>query len=304
MNECLEIAQEVREAQSKGNPVVAFETTILSFGLPQPLNREVAHTCEQTVRDAGCIPATVAILNGRVKVGLSSSELELFCSQAPEISKVNLQNFAAVLAGGKPGALTVAASLRACAMARLPVFATGGIGGVHRRYAQILDISSDLRAIAEYPVVVVCAGAKSILDISATLELLETLGIPVIGYGTDHFPMFFTAESPYRLDIVCRDPIEVARVARMHFACGGKGILVAVPVPDKFSISRHELELWIETALVDASAQQIGGKALTPFLLARLEQLSGGKTLAANRALIENNARVAAQIARALAQAI
>lgn len=303
MNEYLEISQEVLEAQRKADPIVAFETTILSFGLPQPLNREVAHACEHTVRNLGGVPATVAILNGRVKVGLTSAELDFFCSRTPEISKVNLQNFAAVLAGGKPGALTVAASLRACAMAGISVFATGGIGGVHRRYAQILDISSDLRALAEYPVIVVCSGAKSILDIGATLELLETLGVPVVGYGTDRFPMFFTAESPYRLDIVCNEAAELARLARIHFASGGKGMLVAVPVPKEFSISRHELEQWIETALVDASAQQLGGKALTPFLLARLEHLSGGKTLAANRALVENNARVAAQIAQALAQA-
>lgn len=302
MNELLALSPDVLEAKRRGAPIVAFETTILSFGLPQPLNREVGLLCEQTAREEGCVPATVAIVDGRVKIGLSPAELDLFCSRAPEITKVNLQNFAAVLASRRPGALTVAASVRACALAGLPVFATGGIGGVHRGFAQVPDISSDLRALAEHPVIVVSAGAKSILDIPATLELLETLGVPVVGYGTRQFPMFFTSTSPYALDIVCDTPQEVATLARTHFACGGKGILVVAPVPEAFSVPTDKLEGWIATALADAASQRIAGKALTPFLLARLEELSQGKTLAANRALIQNNARIAAQIAKALAQ--
>ncbi|MGB9692862.1 MAG: pseudouridine-5'-phosphate glycosidase [Candidatus Sumerlaeaceae bacterium] len=297
----LAIAPEVNHALTHNVPVVAFETTILSFGLPEPINREVGQLCENVAREAGCVPATVAILDGRVKIGLTSDELLFFCTRAPHIVKVNLQNFAAVLARKQPGALTVAASLKACALAGVRVFATGGIGGVHRGYAQTLDISSDLRALAEYPVVVVSAGAKSILDIGATLEVLETLGVPVIGYRTSHFPLFFTAGSAYRLDTVCESPAEVADLAHTHFACGGKGMLVVTPVPSPSSIPPSDLEHWITQALADAAANSVTGKAVTPYLLERLEMLSQGRTLTANRALIENNARLAAAVAQALA---
>ncbi len=300
MKNALVMGQEVEQALSRGIPIVAYETTILSFGLPEPMNREVAELCEKVAREAGCVPATLAILDGQVKIGLTKEEILFFCTRAPHIVKVNLQNFAAALARRQPGALTVAASMKACALAGLRVFATGGIGGVHRGYAQTLDISSDLRALAEFPVVVVSAGAKSILDVGATLEVLETLGVPVIGYRTDRFPLFFTAESPYRLDIVCDSPDEVAALARIHFACGGKGLLVVTPVPADASIPMVELENWIEKALADAAANNVSGKAVTPYLLERLEMLSQGRTLAANRALIENNARLAAAIAQAL----
>ena len=302
MNKLLRTAPEVARALNEDRPIVAFETTILSFGLPQPANRNVAALCEQAARDAGCTPATLAILEGRIAVGMSPEEIDFFCTQSPEIAKVNLQNFGAVLAARKPGALTVAASVRACALANLPVFATGGIGGVHRGFAQTPDISSDLRALGEYPVVVVSAGAKSILDVAATLELLEALGVPVVGYRTDRFPLFFSAESPYQLDIVCHSPQEVATLARSHFDSDGRGFLVVTPVPDSSSIPLSRLEQWIDTALREAADQHITGKALTPFLLARLSELSGGQTLAANQALIQNNARVAAQIASALAK--
>jgi len=300
VNKLLRIAPEVAAALERRLPVVAFETTILSFGLPQPINRTVGTLCEEVAREAGCVPATVAILHGEVAVGLSAAEIDYFCSQPPEVTKVNLQNFAAVLAARKPGALTVAASVRACALAGLRVFATGGIGGVHRGFAQSLDISSDLSALAQYPVIVVSAGAKSILDVAATLEALETLGVPVVGYRTDRFPLFFSADSPHRLDITCDSPEEIAALARTHFACDGKGMLVVTPVPPSHSIALPELERWIDTALAEAAAQQIAGKAVTPFLLARLESLSGGRTLAANQALIENNARLAGLIASAL----
>lgn len=301
MNEWLRVAPEIAEAVSSGAPVVAFETTILSFGLPRPLNEEVGALCEQTAREVGAVPATLALLDGQVCIGLNEQERALFCSGCSEIVKVNLQNFAAVLATKRPGALTVAASLRACAMAGIRVFATGGIGGVHRGFAESLDISSDVRALAEAPVVAVSAGAKSILDVGATLEVLETLGVPVVGYRTGYFPLFFSAQSPYALECRCETPEEVARLARAHFACGSGGMLVVTPVPESDSIPQDELEAWTERALREAAQQGVSGKAVTPFLLSRLEVLSGGRTLAANRALIANNARVAAEIACALA---
>lgn len=297
----LEVSPEVAYALGRGTPIVAFETTILSFGLPAPLNEDVGKLCEATARKHGATPATVAILDGRVRVGLDAAALQFFCSRDPSIVKVNLQNFAAVLASGQAGALTVAASMRACSMAGIRVFATGGIGGVHRGFEQTLDISSDLTALATYPVAVVCAGAKSILHIGATLEVLETLGVPVVGYQTQRFPLFFSRDSEYKLEIAFDSIDDIARFVQTHFACDGRGVLVVTPVPEAFAVDRQALDSWIESALVDAAQAGVTGKQVTPFLLERLEQLSDGRTLAANRALIENNASVAAQLAVALA---
>ena len=303
MSGYLSISPEVQQALDARQAVVAFETTILSFGLPSPVNERVGFLCESVAREMGAVPATVAILNGQVRVGLDASEIRYFCSRSPDIAKVNLQNFAAALVSKRRGAFTVAASVKACAMAGIRVFATGGIGGVHRGYAKTLDISSDLRALAEYPVIVVSAGAKSILDVGATLEVLETLGVPVVGYNTDRFPLFFTAESSFELDQKCDSPEAVAALARTHFECGGRGMLVVTPVPSEYSLPREELDRWIETALEEASARGVTGKAVTPFLLERLESLSGGRTLKANEALIENNARLASRIAVAYSRA-
>ncbi|MCX7019433.1 MAG: pseudouridine-5'-phosphate glycosidase [Candidatus Sumerlaeota bacterium] len=293
----LKLHPDVAEAVERRAPIVAFETTILSFGLPRPLNEQVAAECERIARDEGAVPATIALLDGAIHAGLEPHEIGFFCSRDPSIRKVNLQNFAAVLAEGAPGALTVAASMRACAMAGIRVFATGGIGGVHRGYAHTPDISSDLRALAEYPVVVVCAGAKSILDIGATLEALETLGVPVAGFRTRRFPQFYTAHSAHELEISfdCED--ELARFVRIHFETAGGGVLVAAPLPPEHAIELDELESWIATALEKAAHRGISGKSVTPFLLECLEQLSGGRTLKANRALIANNARLAARLA-------
>lgn len=300
MNKFISYSDEVAHSLEIGRPIVAFETTILSFGLPYPLNEQVGTLCERVAREAGCTPATLAILNGRIVIGLGPEEIRFFCSKPPNVMKVNLQNFAAALRARCPGALTVAASVKACAMAGLRVFATGGIGGVHRGFAQTLDISSDLRALAQFPVVVVSAGAKSILDVGATLEALETLGVPVVGYRTKRFPLFFSAESPYELELCFDSPEEVAEFSRIHFATGGAGILVVTPVPPTHSVPLGELERWIAQALAEADSQKVTGKAVTPFLLQRLEELSAGRTLKANEALIANNAELAARISCAL----
>lgn len=297
MNPYLELSEEVAYALAHAQPIVAFETTILSFGLPSPLNEQVAFGCERLAREYGAVPATVALLEGKVRVGLHADEIRYFCSRKDEVTKVNLQNFAATLAEKRAGALTVAASMQACALAGIRVFATGGIGGVHRGFSQTLDISSDLRALAQLPVAVVCAGAKSILDVAATLEALETLGVPVAGFATRSFPLFYARESTLALETVCNTAAELARLVRTHFATATSGVLVANPIPAEKALTPEQLEVWVAQALKEAADQGISGKRLTPYLLERLEHASAGKTLEANQALVFNNSRVAAQLA-------
>jgi len=298
----LRIAAEVRAALDSGGPVVGLETTILAFGLPAPLNAEVGAECEAVVRAEGVQPATLAILDGRVCAGLDAAEIARFCSGDRAIRKVNLQNYASALVAGVPGALTVAASLQTCALAGIRVFATGGIGGVHRDWTRSPDISGDLVALARFPVVTVCAGAKSILDVPATLEALETLGVPVVGCRAAAFPLFYARGAEHPLEDNFTAEEELARHAAAHFAVSGTGILVVTPVPEEHALDRVRLADWTGRALEDAARDGVTGRAVTPYLLARLEQLSGGATLAANRALIANNARVAARIAAALAR--
>jgi pseudouridine-5'-phosphate glycosidase len=298
----LRIGAEVAAALAAGQPVVALETTILSFGLPRPVNARVAHACERAIRDAGAVPATVAALGGEIRVGLDAAELDFFCSRDASIRKVNTQNLAAVLAAGAPGAFTVAASLRACDLAGIRVFATGGIGGVHMGYAETMDISADLTALARHPVVTVCSGAKSILNVAATLEALETLGVPVAGFGTERFPQFICSQSTHALDIRVDNAADAARLAATHFALGGGGIVLAVPPPPAVAVSADDLDTWTAAALEDARRAGVRGKALTPFLLERLETLSAGATLRANEALVVKNAAVAASVAAALAR--
>lgn len=298
MNSLLRISPEVAQALKEGRPVVAFETTILSFGLPHPLNEEVAFGCERLAREEGAVPATVALLDGEICVGLDEKQVRYFCTQKHEVVKVNLQNFAATLAQKRPGALTVAASMRACALAGIKVFATGGIGGVHRGFAQTLDISSDLKALAQLPVAVVCAGAKSILDVPATLEALETLGVPVAGYKTRSFPLFYSAQSNFALESSFNEVEGLAELVRIHFETSkAGGVLVVTPVPAEYAVEPKQLEAWVSKALEEASRQGVVGKRVTPFLLEQLEHASQGKTLEANRALIFNNAKLAAQLA-------
>lgn len=297
----IRVSDEVRGALAAGRPVVALETTILSFGLPQPDNLRVARECEQIVRQNGAVPATMALLDGHVCAGLSDSEITFFCSQDPTIKKVNPQNFATSLARRAPGALTVAASLMAASMAGLRVFATGGIGGVHRGFDMLPDVSADLPALSRYPIAVVCAGAKSILDIPATLEVLETLGVPVLGYRTCTFPVFFCPESEHELDVSAQDMATLVPLVRMQLALNQGAALVVTPLPAEVAVSSSQLEIWVDTALKDAREMAIDGKRLTPFLLDRMKDLSDGATLRANRGLIHNNVRVAAELACSLA---
>ncbi len=299
----LHIAPAVDAALAAEEPVVALETTILAFGLPHPLNRDVARDCEAAAAAQGVVPATIAILDGRLRVGLTPEEIEFFCAPNPDIVKVNLQNFAAVLASGRPGALTVAACLQACWLAGIRVFATGGIGGVHRGSATLPDVSGDLPALARFPVATVCAGAKSILDVAATLEWLETLGVPVAGFNTVSFPLFHARESGHPLDITFTEIAALGNFAKTHFALGARagGILVVTPVPADAAIAPEELNVWIDEAVARAKQKNVRGKAVTPFLLHELESLSNGRTLIANRALVVNNVTLAARLATTLA---
>ncbi len=296
----IDISPEVDFALRCKQPVVAFETTILSFGLPSPLNMEVALGCEQRVRDLGAVPATIAMLDGRIRVGLSKGELERFCAQGKDIVKVNPQTFAATLAAGKPGAFTVGACLLACSLVGIRVFATGGIGGIHRHWQLVPDISSDLHVLSKYPVITVSAGIKSILDIQATIEALETLGVPVCGWQTDTFPLFHCPKSDYSVSSRFDTAEQMAHFAKIHFMLNTGGILLTAPIPEESGIAKDILETWIEKALQEAKIANIHGRAITPFLLDRLKEHSQGKSLDANKALIFNNSTIAGKIAVAL----
>ncbi len=294
----LEFHPEVAAALAGGHPVVALESTAIALGLPRPRNLETARRLEQTIRAEGAVPATVALIDGRIRVGLAADELAAFASR-DDVVKASRRDLAPLVAAGRPGATTVAATLAVCARAGIRVFATGGIGGVHRGGDISLDISADLAALTASPVALVSAGAKLILDLEKTLEALETHSVPVIGYGCDEFPAFYCRSSGIALDVRIDAPEEAAAVMRAHWAMGGSGVLFANPVPEAAALDRGEVEVWIETALGAAASAGIAGKEVTPFLLDRLAVLSGGRTVEANIALLENNARVAAQIARA-----
>jgi len=298
---------EVYNALQTRLPIVALESTVITHGLPWPQNLELARRMEATVRAGGACPATIAILKGEVKVGLSEAELE-YLAQAKNVVKVSRRDYPVVLAQKRDGATTVAGTMIAAHWAGIRVFATGGIGGVHRRVAPTeaakrtdLDISADLPELARTPVVVVCAGAKAILDLPGTLEWLETHGIPVIGYGTDEFPAFYSRDSGLKLEARADTPDEVAAIVRAMWGLDFTGgALVCVPVPEAAARPRADMERAIQQALSDAAAAGITGKAVTPFLLSRMAELTQGESLAANLALLENNARVAAQVAGAL----
>ena len=302
----LRLGARVAEAIAAREPVVALESTVIAHGLPRPLNLETAHACQQAVSDQGAVPATVAVINGRAVIGLSETEMDSFAEGAApggaRIEKVSLNNLAAVIAGRGWGATTVAATLRIAHLAGLRVFSTGGIGGVHRGASDTFDVSADLMALASTPVVCVSAGAKAILDLPKTIEQLETLGVPVVGYRTDEFPAFYSRRSGLGLDIAVESAEQAARLAMLHWATGSRtAVLVCAPVPEEFEMSRDEVESALEEALTECARAEIRGKAITPFLLSQMERASGGKTLGANRALLVNNAAIAAQIARSLA---
>ncbi len=293
----LEFHPAVRMALDAHQPIVALESTVISHGLPWPENLELARRMEANVREGGATPATVALLEGQVKIGLTDDELE-YLARAQGVWKISRRDYAVALAQKRNGATTVAGTMMAAHWAGLRVFATGGIGGVHRGTGT--DISADLPELAHTPVMVVCAGAKAILDLPATLEWLETHGVPVVGYGTDEFPAFYSRESGLRLEARADSPAEVAAIAREHWALGlESGLLICVPCPKEAARPAAEMEAAIAAALAEAEAQKVRGKAVTPFLLTRVSELTHGESKAANLALLENNALVAAQIARA-----
>jgi pseudouridine-5'-phosphate glycosidase len=296
----LDILPEVRAALAAQQPVVALESTIISHGMPYPQNVETALRVEAEVRACGAIPATIAVLNGRLKVGLSPDEIAFLGQTGRRAVKVSRRDLAIVLATGATGATTVAGTMIIAALAGIRVFATGGLGGVHRGAQTTMDISADLPELAQTPVAVVCAGAKSILDLPLTLEYLETHGVPVLGFQTDEFPAFFTRESGLPVDVRCDTPQEVAAILRARWRLGHGGVVVANPIPVELAMPRAVIDAATHQALAEAQAQGIVGKAVTPFLLARVNELTGGDSLTANIGLVLHNARLAAQVAAAL----
>jgi pseudouridine-5'-phosphate glycosidase len=297
----LRIAPEVAEALAAGRPVVALETTVVTHGLPHPDGVAVALEMEDAVRRAGATPATIGVLEGAVRVGLARADLEALAG-ARDVAKLNLSNFAAVLAAGTPGSTTVAATVFVAARAGIAVFATGGIGGVHRDVEHSGDVSADLTALARYPVAVVCAGAKAVLDLARTVEMLETLGVPVYGFGTDRFPAFYRRDSGYGVDARFDAVDALARAVRLHFELElGGGVVVANPIPIASEMPADVYAPALERALADAEARGLKGRAVTPFLLERMRQLTLGASVEVNRALLLDNARVAGELAVALA---
>jgi pseudouridine-5'-phosphate glycosidase len=293
------VAAEVAAAVAAGRPVVALETTLVTHGLPQPEGVRVAAALEDAVRAHGAIPATIGILDGTVRVGITRPELERLAAAAHPV-KVNLGNFAAEVAAGGCGSTTVAATMFAAWQAGIRVFATGGIGGVHRGVGDTGDVSADLTALARYPVAVVCAGAKAILDLPRTVEMLEMLGVPVLGMGTAEFPAFYRRESGLRVDRRCDTVADVARVVRTHIHLGfTSGLVVANPVPEADALPKDVHDSALGTALLEAA--DVSGRDVTPYLLDRMRALTGGASVKANEALLLNNARVAADLAVALA---
>jgi len=302
MNELLVLSEEVARALRRRKPVVALETTLVTHGLPHPQGLEAALELEEIVRSCGAEPATAGVLDGVVRVGLARAELERLATSR-DAAKVSLGNLAAVVASGTAGSTTVAATMFVAAQAGIRVFATGGIGGVHRDAAESGDVSADLVALGRFPVAVVCAGAKAILNLPRTVEMLETLGVPVLGFGTDEFPAFYRRESGQRVDRRCDTVNELARVARAHWALGsGTGVLVANPIPEADELPRAACEQALEGALAEVAERGLRGRDVTPFLLDRLRDLTGGATVKANLALLRNNVRLAAELARTLAR--
>ncbi|RME87504.1 MAG: pseudouridine-5'-phosphate glycosidase [Anaerolineae bacterium] len=289
----------IRQALQGGGAVVALESTVITHGLPYPDNLQLAREMEDEVRQHAALPATIAVLDGRVRVGLEDADLERLVS-TPQPRKISRRDLAAAIVQKATGGTTVAGTMHIAHRVGIRVFATGGIGGVHRESP--FDVSADLHALADTPMVVVCAGAKAILDLPATLEVLETLSVPVVGYRTDEFPAFYSRESGLGVSARLDAPEEVAAFARAHWGAGARSaVLVVNPVPVAESIPRSEIEPLIVQASRQAQEAGIHGQALTPFLLQRLNELSGGRSLRANLSLLRNNARLAAQVARALA---
>ena len=303
MNKYLDISPEVKAALEAGKPVVALESTIISHGMPYPKNVETALLVEQTLRDNGAVPATIAVIGGRLKDGLSKEEIEYLGKTGRGVAKASRRDLPALVARGADGATTVTTTMIIAHMAGIQVFATGGIGGVHRGAETTMDISADLEELAQTPVMVVCAGAKSILDLGLTLEYLETKGVPVIGYGTEELPAFYTRKSGFGVDYRVDSPEELAAMFAAQRDLGYKGgMLVTNPIPEEYAMPKDVIDAAIEQALRECKEQGVHGKETTPFLLARVVELTGGDSLESNIQLVLNNARVAARTAAALAK--
>ena len=302
LNPHLDLHPEVADALAQGRPVVALESTIISHGMPWPQNAQTALAVEAEVRAHGAVPATVAVIGGRLKAGLNTAEIEHLGQLGHAVTKTSRRDLPFLVASGGTGATTVAATMIVAALAGIRVFATGGIGGVHRGAETTFDISADLQELARTPVAVVCAGIKSILDLGLTLEYLETHGVPVIGVGTDTLPAFYSRDSAFGVDRRLDSPAEIAAVLRAQWSLGlGGGVVIANPIPAAHAMPAARIDAAIAQALAEAQAQGIGGKAATPFLLQRVSTLTGGDSLAANIQLVLNNARLAAAVAAALA---
>ncbi len=299
INEYLDINPEVAAALERGEPVVALESTIIAHGMPYPKNVETALRVHQVIRENGAVPATVGIIGGRIKVGLTDEEIE-YMGKADDVAKISRRDLPFVLARGGDGATTVAATMIAAAMTGIRVFVTDGIGGVHRGAAESFDISADLEEMKNSDVVVVCAGVKSMLDIGKTLEYLETSGIPVVGYGTREFPAFYSRRSGFRNEYSLDTPEEIARLIRLKYDLGLKGgVLVACPIPEEDEIPLEKIESIIQLALDECETKGIRGKRVNPFVLDRVHQLSGGESLEATIRLVLNNAMLGARVAAA-----
>lgn len=303
MNAYLSISPEVQEALKAGKPVVALESTIISHGMPYPQNVETALKVEQTIRENGAVPATIAIIGGQLKAGCTPEEIEYLGEKGQTVIKASRRDLPVLIARKADGATTVTTTMIIASMAGIRVFATGGIGGVHRGAQQTFDISADLEELAQTPVMVVCAGAKSILDLGLTLEYLETKGVPVIGYGTEELPAFYTRHSGFKVDYRIDTPEELAAAFKAKMDCSLKGgMLVTNPIPEEFSMPKEVIDKAIDQALREMDEAGIHGKQCTPFLLAKVKDLTGGESLASNIQLVLNNARLAAKTAKALCE--
>ena len=301
MNQYLDIAPEVKAALDEGRPVVALESTIISHGMPYPQNVETALQVEQIIRDNGAVPATIAILGGRLKAGLSHDEIEYLGKQGTKVAKASRRDLTTLVERKADGATTVTTTMMIAHMAGIRIFATGGIGGVHRGAETTMDISADLEELASTPVMVVCAGAKSILDLGLTLEYLETKGVPVLGYRTETLPAFYTDESDFKVDYRMDSPEEIAAAVTAQRDMGYPGgMLITNPIPHQYAMPKDVIDAAINQALAEAKEQGVKGKATTPFLLARVCELTGGESLKSNIKLVLNNVALGAQIASAM----
>ena len=303
LNKYLDIAPEVQQALAEGRPVVALESTIISHGMPYPQNVETALNVEKIIRENGAVPATIAVLGGRLKAGLSPEEIDYLGKTGPAVTKASRRDLPVLVAKGMDGATTVTTTMIIAHLAGISVFATGGIGGVHRGAETTMDISADLEELAHTPVMVICAGAKSILDLGLTLEYLETHGVPVIGYGTEELPAFYTRKSGFKVDYRLDTPEELARTffVKQDMGLGG-GMLVTNPIPEEYSMDHEVINKAIDEAIAESRALGIHGKETTPFLLAKIKDLTGGDSLASNIQLVYNNAALAAKTAGELSK--